>query len=167
MNKRLIAIWTVAGLFDIVCWILLITFLTGCGKQSTVVIPPQVVYEQVQNLEGFYQLPDGGFLEIVNDPGNLQDIIQVRLAMRNADNSTGLIPLVATNNLPMISGKVILTTTLTYSATQNIKNDVGNVVLIGALLTTVNIFKHNDKLRVRVQVNSATGLVFDHTVEAI
>lgn len=149
---------------------LLILNLSACGKgdddQDT--LPSQTIIERTvaapSGFQGYYILPNGGYAEVLNDPGNLQDINQLRLIVSNADTSTGLIPLSSMANMPTINGKVIYTGNLNYQNSNNVKNDFNNNQLTGSLFTMVTLSLNSGKLNVRIQISSSTGLVFDHTL---
>lgn len=144
-----------------------ILVLVGCGKQTTV--GPQGVPGTPAPIpatfQGFYLLPYGGYAEIVNDSGNLNDIVQLRLVAPNQDGTFGLIPVSSVNNLPTVNGQIVYAFTGSYNPTNNnLRTDVGNTQLNGNFLTLLVISKIDNKLSFHIQVSNGPTIVFDHIV---
>lgn len=145
--------------------VLLATLLAGCGKGPTEVVQVSTTAASSdENFSAFYALPDGGYLEIVQDAGGLYDLNQVRIVVTNSDGSKGLLPLGVVSNLPQINGKIYQFGNLTYAAGNNVKADVGNAVLNGSLYTMVTLTNVGGSLGIRVQVSNGGAVVFDHSL---
>lgn len=113
------------------------------------------------SLEGYYLLPDGGYLDIYEDAQGLYTIRQARLVLSNADGSKGLIPITTATSLPLVNNKLYVNVNSTYvAATHNVKQDSNATALVGSFLTSLIISKEG----VRVIVNNNFSVVFDHSV---
>lgn len=117
-----------------------------------------------KSLSGFYLLQDGGYIELLKDNGDLYDILQGRLVIKNSDGSFGVLPISSFSNIPMMNNKLLYVTSVSFSAPNNIKTDVGNTVLVGSFLTVLVIENVNDKLKLTVQISNSTNVVTNKTV---
>lgn len=140
--------------------------LVGCAKEGPMG-PAGASAPSFPNFQGFYILPDAGYLEIIQDTGSLSDLNQVRVTVRNTDASTGLLPMAAVNNLPIQNGVLYYLSNLTYAASNNIKTDAGNTVLVGSFFTSVTMSRSGGVLSVRTQISNGASVVFDHTVTSL
>lgn len=139
--------------------------LVACGKDSE----PQVASPQdnlAGRFEGYYELPNNGYIEIVQDSGALFDSSTLRLVINNADGTTALIPLTTLTNLPMIANKLYYSGNLTYAAGNNLKADSNNAALTGSLFTVIALRKDGRRLVIDVKVSSGAALVFTQLVRS-
>ena len=118
------------------------------------------------SFEGYYLLPNGGYVDIYQDAQGYFTIRSARLILENKDTSLGLLPFSSANNLGAIDNVIYYTANLTYiPATHNSKRDADNVLLTGAKLTQIILTKTSEgKLRIRVLINETNYLAFDHFV---
>jgi hypothetical protein len=116
-------------------------------------------------MNGFYLLPDGGYVELLKDNGDLYDVLQGRLIVKNADNSFGILPISIMSNIPLMSNKLLLVSNLTFAAPNNVKADVGNTILVGSYLTMLVFEMVNDKLKVTIQISNTNTVLFSKVIE--
>lgn len=118
----------------------------------------------IESYAGFYVMPDGGYLEIVQDSGGLNDLNTIRLIFRNSDNTAAILPLTSLNNLPTQNEEVFYANTLAYTAANNVKIDSMSTVITGNLITFLRLYKLNNKLIARVQISNGASVIFDHDI---
>lgn len=117
------------------------------------------------SLEGYYVMPNGGYLDVYQDAEGLYTVRQARIVVTNADGSSGLIPIANTAALPLTNSALYSTSSPAYVAvTNNVKQDSNNSVLAAAYLTELIFSKSGNGIQVRVTVNATNGVLFDHTI---
>lgn len=152
----------------VICFI--VTFLLfSCGKETLVVQgPPGLDGKNAVvpvSMEGYYVLPNGSYLDVYEDAQGLNNIREGRLVLLNADGSSSIIPLSSASKLPTVSDHFYYNVNLSYSATHNVKQDSNNTVLTGSLFTEFVFAKDvTGKLTVRIIINSASSVLFDHVL---
>ncbi len=157
--------------------VLISVLLVGCGSvkegkrgpagEAGPVSPPAVAPTPVPSMQGYYTFPDGGYMDLVQDTGGLADIMFSRLNLRNADGSLCLLTFNSALNLPVVNGKVYLSTTLTYPAVNGCKIDSNGTSLSGGnMITFLTLSRSATGLSVRVQTSQSNGVgvAFDHTL---
>lgn len=119
----------------------------------------------VNTLEGYFTLADGGYIDVYQDAQGLYTVRNLRLVVPNQDGSTGLVPLASTTALTSVNGTVYYSGNLTYTpATHNVKQDSNNTLLTGSLLTELIIHKKDNKLEIKVIINSSSGVLFSRWI---
>lgn len=150
--------------------ILTLMFLSiGCGQGPTgakgengVSVTPSAG----ASLEGYFLLPNGGYIDIYQDGEGLYSVRQARIVVTNADGSSGVLPLNSIGALPMVGGYMYYNPNLSYvAATHNVKQDSNNALLNGSLLTELIFGMSNGKLQIQIIVNSPSGVLFNHVVQ--
>lgn len=147
----------------------------GCGKDKLETQSLQTVTQTVSastGFEGYYMLPDAGYAEIVQDNGKLQDIVSLKLMVRNSDGTSGYIPLANVSNLPITNNKLLYSFSAAYTAAaNNVRADAGNAAglatntpLAASYTTLLTFYFEGGQLKIRVQISNAVGLMFDHVV---
>ncbi len=120
---------------------------------------------EAESLEGYYTLPNGGYIDIVEDSQGMCSVRTSRLVFQNMDFSLGLVPITSTSYLPVVNGKIYSNGNVTYAAaTHNVKQDFNSSPLNGSYFTELLVWKVDGVLAVRVLVNTSNSPVFDHTV---
>jgi hypothetical protein len=115
-------------------------------------------------LEGYYRLPNGGHLDIVEDYQGQVLVRSLRLMLENEDSTTGTVPITFSSYVQPIDGALFLSGSVTYvAATHNIKLP-DNTLLVGAYNTQVIISKTDDVLKVRVIISSNYSVLIDQEV---
>lgn len=142
--------------------------LSACGPQSLQQGPqgiPGPAASSVASLEGYYVLPNGGYLDIYQDAEGLYTIRQARIVMLNTDGSSGLVPIGSTGALPMTNGSLYYNVSPNYvAATNNIRQDQTSNQLSGALLTEMILSHSGTGIQVSITVNASNGVLFNHLV---
>lgn len=152
-----------------ILFILMFTF--GCGTEVIEGVPgpqgPEGKSEPKSvSLEGYYELPNGGYIDILEDSQGLLTIRTARLVFVNADGTTGVLPLTTLVATASFEGSLFNNANQTYVAlTHNIKQDSNNTVLVGSFLTELKFYKDgNGSLNVKAIVTNSTTVVFSHTI---
>jgi len=115
-------------------------------------------------LEGYYRLPNGGYLDIVEDYQGQVLVRSLRLILENEDSTTGIIPITLNSYVQPIDGALYLSASVTYvAATHNIKLP-DNTLLVGAYNTQLIISKVDDKLKLRVIISNSYSVLIDQEV---
>jgi len=123
-------------------------------------------YVAPTTLEGFYSLPNGGYLELVENFD--KDIIVFgtqRIYSPNSDKSLALYPTISTTPFAVRNGKIVGEQSLAYTALANgLKIDATNADISGTRKTTYT-FSRTDtgKLLIEILVYSSTGLSIEAT----
>ncbi len=131
----------------------------GCGKQS-----PSNTQPTNNSFSGYYLLPNGGYIDIVQEANGLYDIIAMRLVVINADNSYGVIPLNQMINISHINNSLVYLNGSVNFTNSNVKNS-SNVSLTGNYITQLVISKNSGALSIEVFISSNQGIVFDQVVK--
>jgi hypothetical protein len=143
----------------------LLVILAGCGLEKNMDSEPVVQNSAEETFEGYYLLPNGGYIDIYDDSQGLYSVRTSRLIFENADLSTGLLPVSTLASLPQVNGMIYSNANATYNATtHNIKQDSNNTALVGSFLTQIQITKENGVLKVRAVISNSSGQLFDHTI---
>ena len=143
--------------------------LSACGGSTEYIVGPKGdvgptgTYTAPASLEGYYELPNGGYADIYEDAQGFITVRSIRLVVVNKDGSTGTLPLGSTGALGLVNNKAYSNTNQTYVAlTHNVKQDNG-AVLAGSLLTELMLTKEGDKLKIHVIVNNSYSVLVDTT----
>lgn len=150
--------------------------LTGCGKLDFQG-PPGPKGEQGEQgeqgesapvpdtLEGYYRLPDGGYLELVEDYQGQVLVRSLRLILENEDSTTGIVPITLNSYVQPVDDALYLNASVTYvAATHNIKLP-DNTLLVGAYNTQLIVSKVDDRLKIRVIISNNYSVLIDEEVE--
>jgi len=119
------------------------------------------------SMEGYYILPNGGYLDMYEDAQGLVTVRSARVIMSNADGSTALVPFASLAAAAPIGNATYYNQNLNYvAATHNVKKDSDNSVLAGSFLTQIRIIKDADTgaISVLVITSSSFGVLFSHSV---
>ena len=165
--------------------VLIALMLSGCGVEMESSIPgPQgepgiqgergeqgepgenAVVPKETSFEGYFLLPNGGYLDIYEDAQGLSTVRTARLVVVNKDGSTGVVPIASAASLPTVSERLFHTANVNFTAPNNVKQDSG-VALVGSFLTQLVFFYRNDKLLVQVKVSGPVGLLVNQELEAL
>jgi len=136
--------------------------LTSCGDDHityqelpvkvSVGLPAPIVFQ------GYYLLPEGGYVDMVEDTGGLIDISLIRLVIVNNNGSTGVVPITGTNLVVRDNKHIQITNNYTLATTNNIRRQGSNTVLAGShYITTTFSFDENKRLKVDFVVRSNTS----------
>jgi hypothetical protein len=151
--------------------ILSVLFLVvSCGKQvnTTKYIEIESNKEvKVPFFEGYYALPDGGFADVFEDAQKLVSSRNLRLMVRNSDDSTGIIPLSSIPAIALVNNTVYYRVNLSYTSAQNIKRDLTNFPVVGTFLTEIQVTKKDEKLFFTVIISDVNSLLYKKTIESI
>lgn len=124
--------------------------------------------EQEVSLAGYHLLPNGGYLELLEDSdGRLIINGTQRIYTKNSDNSLSLLPTLGTGPYAPHDGILRIESNLTYAAaTHNMQPDANNTAMVGSRKTVVTLTMKDKKFVVDVLVYSSTGLVIESTRKA-
>lgn len=112
-------------------------------------------------MEGYYVLPNGGYLDIYQDAQGLYTVRTARLTFTNTDGSIGVLPVTSISQSATVNGALYNTSNQTYTpATHNIINSTTKATLSGSLLTQLKLTVDNKKATVKVTVTSNATVVF-------
>lgn len=115
------------------------------------------------SLEGYYQLPNGGYIDIYDDAQGMYVVRTARLTFTNKDGSTGTLPIASVVATADYKGKLFYNSNQTYVAiTHNMQQDSNNADIVGSYLTELSVYK-DDKglLKVKVVISSPTAVLYD------
>lgn len=122
--------------------------------------------EEEASLAGYHLLPDGGYIELLEDnDGRIIINGTQRIYTRNANDSLGMFVTMATGPYTPHDSKIRAEANMTYvAATHNIQVDGSATQIVGAR-KTVTTFSLNSagKLVIKVLVYSSTGLSIEVT----
>lgn len=142
--------------------------LSACGPQSLQQGPqgiPGPAASSIASLEGYYVLPNGGYMDIYQDAEGLYTIRQARIIMINTDGSSGLIPIGSTSALPMTDRSLYYNVSPNYVAnTNNVRQDQTSNQLSGALLTEMILSHSGAGIQISITVNTPNGELFNHSI---
>ncbi len=130
--------------------------------------PSPVAEAEPATLEGYFVLPDGGYLDMYEDSAGTVSLRNGRIVVRNTDGTTGLLPLTTFTQLAKLNqeNKVSYIGNQTYVAlTHNIKSN--NSAIAGSYTTQVIISK-NDRGLLQLNIiisNNATILAKFEVIE--
>lgn len=146
-------------------YLIVLLILSACGAQQGPQGIPGPAASSVAFLEGYYVLPNGGYLDIYQDAEGLYTIRQARIVMLNTDGSSGLVPIGSTGALPMTNGSLYYNVSPNYAAaTNNIRQDQTSNQLSGVLLTEMILSHSGTGIQISITVNASNGVLFNHLV---
>lgn len=123
-------------------------------------------------LEGFYQLPYGGYIELITlDDGRTMIYGTQRVYTKNFDEALALHPNITTAPYITRNGKLIIEQTVNYDATTNDVEEDGSTSNITGPRKSIFTFSLNDssQLEINIKIFSTSGLEIevDRTVRSI
>lgn len=136
------------------------TLFTACGKNETHTTV-QSAAEQKQNskYEGYYILPNGGYVDMYEDANGLVNVRSMRLIVVNGDGSTGYIPIASVSNMTAVKNAPYINSSLNFSLTNNVKNNADNMPISGSHAISLIFNKTNDALAINVIVSNASAVI--------
>lgn len=144
---------------------LFLFLIVGCGKE--VINMNTLPNPEPQSLEGYYNLPEGGWIDIYEDAQGMYSVRSMRLIVANKDNTFALIPLSSVPAITQVDGVVYYKVNLNYvTLSHNLKKDLNNLPLSGSLLTELRIYLKDGKLNVEVYVSEPFSLAYSNSVES-
>lgn len=141
--------------------------LAGCNKEATTFITQQSTsqVDTKELFEGYYQLENTGYVDLVEDAQELIDVAASRLAILNSDGTVGVIPFTTTNLVP--TDKLIYNSQVNIATSSNLKRS-NNTVISGNHLIKLEIsFDDNRLLKIKYSITSVTGGVIELTGEIL
>jgi len=122
-------------------------------------------YKAPTSLEGFYNLPNGGYLELVENYDKSIIIYGTqRIYSTNTDGTSVLYPALPTTTHTVHSGSVTGEVALTYAAANGLEVDITNVAIAGSRKTVYTFSKDTSgHLVIKILTYSATGLNVEST----
>lgn len=122
-------------------------------------------YQPPASLEGYYELPNAGYLDLYEDALGTYTARSMRLVVLNKDGSTGLIPVSSAGPMGFVNGSCYSKSNINYVAlTHNVKQDDGTV-LVGTFYTELEFSRNETKgINIRVKISNSFSVVFDKSV---
>ena len=155
--------------------ILLCLSLVSCGRDVVNIVEPTHVETSSdvnQSLEGYYVLPNGGFIELVQLSNGTYVIYGTqRVLSVNKDSGLALHPNLPTTPAFLVGGALNGVYNANYSnVTNDVENDVTEVDITGSRLTNYTLYRtSNGTLKIILNVYSSNGLSIEasRTIESL